>query len=99
MASRASLERGPKRREKIFTRITACYNIKRMKTLTIAFAALSIFALASCSKEDPAQKPSSEIVKEYTKTISTAQDKADAAGESLEKRDQEMINAIKELDK
>lgn len=70
-----------------------------MKTLMTALFCLALFALVSCSKEDPGQKPSAEIVKEYTKTLSTAQDKAIVAGESLEKRDQKIEDAVKELDK
>ena len=95
MAKTAGLRQG----EKIFTRITACYNINSMKTLTTALMILSLSALVSCSKEDPGQKPSGEIVKEYTKTLSTAPDKARDAGEASEKRDDRMNEAIKELDK
>ncbi|MCC6503068.1 MAG: hypothetical protein IT362_08035 [Deltaproteobacteria bacterium] len=70
-----------------------------MKTLTTALMILSLSALVSCSKEDPGQKPSGEIVKEYTKTLSTAPDKARDAGEASEQRDDRMNEAIKELDK
>ena len=86
-------------REKIFTRITACYNINTMKTMMTALFCLALFAAVSCSREDPGQKPAGEIVKEYTKTLSTAQDKARDAGEASEQRDQKIEDAIKELDK
>jgi len=84
---------------KIFTRITACYNIKNMKILVPALIALFIFTAVSCSKEDSAKKPSGEIVKEYTKTLSGAPGKAEDAGDAAEKRDEKMEEAIKELDK
>ena len=67
-------------------------------TMTVLFC-LALFSTVSCSKEDPGQKPSGEIVKEYTKTLSTAPDKARDAGEASEKRDDRMNEAIKELDK
>ena len=88
-----------RQREKIFTRITACYNINSMKTTMTVLFCLALFSTVSCSKEDPGQKPSGEIVKEYTKTLSTAQDKARDAGEASEQRDQKIEDTIKELDK
>lgn len=85
--------------EKIFTRITACYNINSMKTGKIALALLAFALLASCSKGDQEQKSSSEIMKDYTKTLSTAPEKAEKAADAAEQRDSKMTDAIKELDK
>jgi hypothetical protein len=62
-------------------------------------ALLALSLLGSCSKGDEGQKGSSEIMKDYTKTLSTAPEKAKDAGEASEKRDDKMADAIKELDK
>lgn len=85
--------------EKIFTRITACYNINSMKTAKIALALLAFVLLASCSKGEQGQKGSAEIMKDYTKTLSTAPEKAEKAKDAAEQRDSKMTDAIKELDK
>lgn len=70
-----------------------------MKTLLTILAALFVFASASCSKEDAGKKTSGEIAAEYTKTLSGAPDKARAAGDAAEVRDEKMTEAIKELDR
>lgn len=64
-------------------------------------ALLALTLLASCSKGDEGQKGSKEIMKDYTKTLSTAPQKARDAGEASEQRDSKMADAIddKELDK
>lgn len=62
-------------------------------------ALLAFALLASCSKGDEGQKSSSEIMKDYTKTLSTAPEKAEKAGQAADERDSRMTDAMKELDK
>lgn len=71
-----------------------------MKMGKIAVASLMALTLfASCSKSDEGQKISSEIMKDYTKTISTAPEKAEKAVDTATERDGMMKDAMKELDK
>ena len=70
-----------------------------MKTGKIAVALLAFALLASCSKGEEGQKSSSEIMKDYTKTLSTAPEKAEKATDAAGQRDSRMTDAMKELDK
>lgn len=70
-----------------------------MKTVKIALALLAFALLASCSKGEQGQKGSAEIMKDYTKTLSTAPEKAEKAADEATERDSKMTDAIKELDK
>jgi hypothetical protein len=70
-----------------------------MKTGKILLALLAFAFLASCSKGEQGQKGSAEIMKDYTKTLSTAPEKAEKAADETEQRDGKVEDAIKELDK
>jgi uncharacterized lipoprotein len=69
-----------------------------MKTGKTLLALLALVLLASCSKGDEGQKSSSEIMKDYTKTISSAPGKAEEAAKAATERDEMVGNAVKEID-
>jgi len=70
-----------------------------MKMTRTALAILAVFLLASCSGKEEGQKSSTEIMKDYTKTITAAPDKARGAEEASERHGDEMEKAIKELER
>lgn len=70
-----------------------------MKTGKIVSMLLVFAFLASCSRGEQGQKGSSEIMKDYTKTLSTAPEKAEKASDAATQRDNKTEEAIKELDK
>lgn len=70
-----------------------------MKVTRTALAFLALFLLASCSGKEEGQKSSSEIMNDYTRTITTAPDKAKGAEEASERRSGDMEKTIKELER
>lgn len=74
----------------------------RVNASMIAFVALAVaasFTLASCKGDgDRAPAPSTrEVIRTYTKTLSTAPDKARDAAEAAEQRDNAQDEALKGL--
>lgn len=69
-----------------------------MKTGMIVLTLFALTLFASCSKEEGG-KGAGEIMKDYTKTITAAPEKAKGAEEASERHGDEMEKAIKELDK
>ncbi len=76
----------------------------RVNASMIAFVALAVaasFTLASCKGDGDRQEAPSpstrEVIRTYTKTLSTAPDKARDAAEAAEKRDNAQEEALKGL--
>lgn len=70
-----------------------------MKAGKLLIALLALSFLVSCSKKEEGQKGASEIMNDYTKTLSTAPSKARDAERASGERDEKMKKAIEELDR
>lgn len=70
-----------------------------MKTGKFIIVLLALSILVSCSKKEAAQKGSAEIIHDYTKTLSTAPEKARGAEKAANERGEKMEKAMEELDK
>lgn len=70
-----------------------------MKTGRPLIVLLALLALASCSSREEGHKGPAEVMKDYSKALSSAPQKAQETGEKADERLDEMKKSIEELDK